>query len=129
MYFIRIESFLTMGSFYTHDDKIVPTEFVGFKPCVKFFKDLNDIEAKEFVEDAINQSVRSLAGPSAYGQFPVCIVTEGYTGINCYREDKKFLYMYDNTRYVAPLVLTELKEGLVNLEFYKMNLDEMRKKQ
>ena len=133
MYFIRIESFLEIGSFYTHDDKIVPTEFVGFKPCVKFFKDLNDIEAKEFVEDAINQSVRSLADADArynhcYSQFPVCIVTEGYTCINCYREDKKFLYMYDNTRYVDPLVRTELKKGLVNLEFYKMNLDEMRKK-
>lgn len=129
MYFIRIESFMIMGSFYTHDDKIISTEFVGFKPCVKFFKDLNDIKAKEFVEDAINQSVRSLAGPSAYGQFPVCIVTEGYTCINCYREDKKFLYMYDNTRYVDPLVRMELKDCCANLEFYKMNLDEMRKKQ
>lgn len=133
MYFIRIESFMKMGSFYTHDDKIVPTEFVGFKPCVKFFKDLNDIEAKEFVEDAINESIRSLAAADArynhcYSQFPVCIVTEGYTCVNCYREDKKTLYMYDNTRYVAPLVRTELKEGLVNLEFYKMDLDEMRKK-
>lgn len=133
MYFVRIESFMEMGSFYTHDDKIIPTEFVGFTTCVKFFKDPDTIEAREFVEDAVNQSIRSLSAADArhnhcYSQFPVCIVTEGYTCINCYREDRKTLYMYDNMRYVDPLVRMDLKDCRANLEFYKMNLDEIRRR-
>lgn len=132
MYFVRIEYFQQMefvGIYQSkEDDKTITlgkdiNSFVGFNTCVQFFKHL-DHEITDFIYKMIKMAIESLKTYSeshnrCYSHFPLCIVTQGYTGINCYRENKKTLYYYDSTKWMGNITTIELKNSLVCLEFWK----------
>jgi len=114
-YFVRVENFMQM--------QMGKDDFLGFFTNVRYF-DSDDCEEKEkFIDVLKNSSLINLSQHSwqhnnCYcGGFPVCIVTEGIVGINCYREDKKTLVMYDDIKH--KFTSKEL-DGKENLEFYKM---------
>ena len=144
MYFIKIDSFYPMD--FLHKSSIEEmehyqhnslngqiTNFVGFDSSVCYF-DKQDDKYLSFIQSKINDSCKKLELYSeqhnnCYSIVPVCIITTGYVGINCYREDEKTLYMYDLSRYSDNLFSKKI-DSLVNLDFYKMihpKLEEMIK--
>ena len=114
-YFVRVENFMSMQM--SQDD------FMGFFTSVRYFDSKDSEEKRKFIDNLANSSVISLGQYSwqhkncYYGSFPVCIITEGVVGINCYREDKKTLIMYDATKMQFTEKELNSKETLY---FYKM---------
>ena len=92
-YFVKVENFMQMQ--YAQDD------FLGFFTSVKYFSDQNSEEKQKFIDILANASAINIQqydwkhNHCYCGDVPLCIITEGIVGINCYREDKKTLWLLD----------------------------------
>ena len=123
MMFVRVDTFRKMEH-APMPGLDTPDAFLGFTTSTQFFRELPCAESDLFkynaVKLALGQRMADCDGDSAYmyaGVLPLCVVTEGVTCMNCYREDSRTLYAYDRSR--NKLLWKKLEPGNVDLEFWK----------
>lgn len=111
-YFVRVENFMQM--------QMGKDDFLGFFTTVRYFDEGEDDEKKRFIDILANSSAINIKQYDwkhnhCYScDVPLCIITEGIVGINCYREDRKTLLMLD---MLSQQVKTKELESKENLKF------------
>jgi len=123
MMFVRVDMFRRMEMAPLPGWRF-PDTFMGFDTNVQFFRELSSPEAGTYRDASIARAVALRL--QDWGEddtlrytpvLPVCIVTEGVTCVNCYREDSKTLYAYDPLH--GKLLFKSLEPGNVDLEFWQ----------